>query len=252
MKEGDQVSPEMLHRMLAQLSDPVTGQALGRLASFDKAPVAAFDLTFAPKSVSLMWAMADEATRAAVEVVLPQARPRSSRGPRNTSFSPAPVPPVPARSRQGGGRLRWEHYESRDGDPHLHFHGVVLNRAQAVSDGRWRTLDSRALHPWLVALSERHTGLVEDLMTDRFGVAWAETKAVAGRVATREVEGVGPEMVAEFSRRTQAIEEVMASKGRGAQGRKGPGAHQRRARRRPPARPGGRRGGRRPTAHWWR
>ena len=33
VKEGDVVSPEMLHRMLAQLADPVTGKPLGRLPS---------------------------------------------------------------------------------------------------------------------------------------------------------------------------------------------------------------------------
>ena len=64
----------------------------------------------------------------------------------------------------------------------------------------------------MVALSERHVGLVEDLMTQRFGVAWRETNAIAGRVAKREVEGVTPDLVAEFSRRTLAIEAVMAEK----------------------------------------
>ncbi|MGO9658033.1 MAG: AAA family ATPase [Acidimicrobiales bacterium] len=89
---------------------------------------------------------------------------------------------------------------------------VVWNRAQAVSDGRWRTLDSRALHPWVVALSELHVGLVEDLMTQRFGVAWQQTTAIAGRVAKREIEGVGPDLVAEFSRPTLAIEALITKK----------------------------------------
>jgi hypothetical protein len=41
VKAGDEVSAEMLHRMLAQLADPVTGQALGRLPALgNKAPVA--------------------------------------------------------------------------------------------------------------------------------------------------------------------------------------------------------------------
>jgi hypothetical protein len=87
---------------------------------------------------------------------------------------------------------------------------VVWNKAQAVSDGRWRTLDSRALHPWVVALSELHVDLVEELMTQRFGVAWQEFRAIAGRVAKREIDGVSPDLVAEFSRRTLAIEAVMA------------------------------------------
>jgi hypothetical protein len=89
---------------------------------------------------------------------------------------------------------------------------VVWNRAQAVSDGRWRTLDSRALHPWVVALSELHVGLVEDLMTQRFGVAWQQTTAIAGRVAKREIEGVGPDLVAEFSRPTLAIEALITKR----------------------------------------
>jgi hypothetical protein len=49
-------------------------------------------------------------------------------------------------------------------------------------------------------------------MTQRFGVAWRETNAIAGRVAKREVEGVTPDLVAEFSRRTLAIEAVIAEK----------------------------------------
>jgi dienelactone hydrolase len=53
----------------------------------------------------------------------------------------------------------------------------------------------------MVALSERHTGIVEDLMTECFGVAWKEMRAIAGRVAKREVDGVAPDLVAEFSRR---------------------------------------------------
>ena len=89
---------------------------------------------------------------------------------------------------------------------------MVLNRAQAVSDGAWRTLDSKALYPWVVALSERHIGIVEDLITERFGVAWRDMRAIAGRVAKREVDGVAPDLVAEFSRRTKAIEGVIAKK----------------------------------------
>ncbi len=75
VKPGDVVSPEMLHRMLAQLADPVTGQPVGRLPSTgQRAPVAGYDLTFhPPKSVSLMWAMGDQAARAGVEEVMAEA-----------------------------------------------------------------------------------------------------------------------------------------------------------------------------------
>ena len=214
MTPGDVVSPQMLYRMLAQLADPITGQALGRLPSMgQRAPVAGYDLTFhPPKSVSLMWAMGDQATRTAIEEVMAEALGEVVSWAEDHVFF--------TRTGAQGGRQEavrgvvasmWLHFESRDGDAQLH-HAVVLNRAQTVSDGVWRTLDGRALHPFVVALSERHVGLVEDLMTERFGVAWAETMAIAGRVAKREVEGVAPGLVAEFSRRTLAIETVMAEK----------------------------------------
>jgi conjugative relaxase-like TrwC/TraI family protein len=36
------------------------------------------------------------------------------------------------------------HWSSRADDLQLHDHLVIWNRARSVSDGRWRTLDSRA------------------------------------------------------------------------------------------------------------
>ena len=209
------VARAMLHRMLAQLADPVTGQPLGRLPSLGaKAPVGAFDLTFSPpKSVSVMWAMADRPPRPPLRSSWPE-RPRRSWAwaedhvfRTRTGAQGARQEPV-----RGVVASAWLHYESREGDPQLHHHLVVLNRAQAVSDGAWRTLDSKALYPWVVALSERHVGMVEDLMTARFGVAWADMPAIAGRVAKREIDGVAPDLVAEFSRRTMAIEEAIAQK----------------------------------------
>ena len=169
---GDQVSPEMLERMLGGLEDPITGRALGRLPRAGRQPpVAGFDLTFSPpKSVSVMWAMADGGNKAVVEDIMVQALAEVMAWAEEQVF----------RTRSGAQGVRsepvrgvvassWMHYESRDGDPQLHHHVVVLNRAQTVSDGRWRTLDCRGLHPWIVALSERHVGLVEDLMSERFG-----------------------------------------------------------------------------------
>ena len=215
VKPGDVVSPEMLHRMLAQLADPLTGQPLGRLPSAgQRAPVAGYDLTFhPPKSVSLMWAMGDQATRGGIEEVMAEALGEVvSWAEDHVFFTRTGAQGARQEAVRGVVASTWLHYESRDGDAQLHHHTVVWNRAQTVSDGLWRTLDGKALHPFVVALSERHVGIVEDLMTARFGVAWRETRAIAGRVIRREVEGVAPDLVAEFSRRTLAIESVMAEK----------------------------------------
>jgi conjugative relaxase-like TrwC/TraI family protein len=209
VRAGDEVTAGMLHNMLARLADPITGTVLGRQPALGKrAPVAGFDMTFSPpKSVSVMWAMADRDSKALIETVCDQALAEVMSWAEDHVF----------RTRTGTQGVRheevrgvvassWMHYESRDGDPQLHHHVIVLNRAVTASDGRWRTLDSRGLHTWVVALSERHVGLVEDLMTERFGVAWDEMRSVRGGDLKREIDGVAADLVAEFSRRTAAIE----------------------------------------------
>lgn len=78
---GSPVSEVQLWRMLGMLQDPLTGDPLGRPPQADRAQfigptgrvrkaaktVAGFDLTFsAPKSLSVAWALADDATRARI------------------------------------------------------------------------------------------------------------------------------------------------------------------------------------------
>jgi hypothetical protein len=118
VKAGDEVSAEMLHRMLAQLADPVTGQPLGRLPALGaKAPVAGFDMTFAPsKSVSLMWAMADPATRAAIEHVLSHALSEViSWAEDHVFFTRTGAQGARQESVRGVVASAWLHYESRRG-----------------------------------------------------------------------------------------------------------------------------------------
>ena len=125
MKAGDVVSPEMLHRMLVQLADPLTGHPLGRLPSLgQRAPVAAFAMTFSPpKSISLRWAMGDQTTRAGIEEVLAQAV--------SEVLSWAEEHVFRTRTGSQGARQEtvkgvvasaWLHYESREGDPQVHHH----------------------------------------------------------------------------------------------------------------------------------
>ncbi|MGH9105832.1 MAG: MobF family relaxase, partial [Acidimicrobiales bacterium] len=146
VKVGDVVSSEMLFRMLAQLTDPVTGRPLGRLSVGRRSPVAGFDMTFSPsKSVSVMWAMAGQATRAAIEGVLAQAASEVIAWGEDHVF----------RTRTGAQGARqeavrgvvascWLQYESRSRDCQLHHHCVVFNRAQVQSDEALGTLDSNA------------------------------------------------------------------------------------------------------------
>ncbi len=99
------------------------------------------------------------------------------------------------------------HWDSRAGDPQLHDHVVVANRARSVSDGTWRTLDSRGLFKSVVALSELHQGVLSDLLTEELGWGWDGRARRHSEQLRFEVTGVPEALMAEFSQRSVAIEE---------------------------------------------
>ena len=101
----------------------------------------------------------------------------------------------------------FSHWDSRAGDPQLHDHVVVANRARSVSDGVWRTLDSRGLYKSVVALSEMHQGVLSDLLTERLGWGWDGRNRRHSERLRFEVTGVSEALMAEFSQRSVAIEE---------------------------------------------
>ncbi len=139
-----------------------------------RAPVAGFDLTFSPsKSVSTAWALADPDTKAviycchrrAIDVVLTYAE-------REVFHSRSGKSGVVQEDVEGVVATAFSHWDSRAGDPQLHDHVVVANRARSVSDGVWRTLDSRGLFKSVVMLSELHQGVLSDLLTEALGWGW--------------------------------------------------------------------------------
>ncbi|HEY8619012.1 MAG TPA: MobF family relaxase, partial [Dermatophilaceae bacterium] len=184
---GSTVTEEHLFRMLGMLQDPITGEQLGRpparrgAASVDSrgvtrkapAPVAGFDLTFsAPKSVSVVWAVADQATQGLIYAAHQRALDHVIRYAEERVFS----------SRSGSGGVvqedirgvvaaAFDHWDSRAGDPQLHTHVVVMNRVQTM-DGVWRTLDSRGLFRSVVGLSEMYNGVLSDYLTEALGWGW--------------------------------------------------------------------------------
>jgi conjugative relaxase-like TrwC/TraI family protein len=202
---GQSVTAENLQRMLQDCADPITGEVLGRVPS-TKA-VGGFDLTFSPtKSVSTAWALADRETReviyrchqAAIEEVLAYAERKvfHTRTGKQGCVEEDIVGVVAA---------SFTHFDSRDGDPQLHDHVVVLNRAQTKSDGVWRTLDSRQLFASTVMLSEMHQGVLSDLLTAELGWDWEAHTRRSSSVAKWEVAGVSTRLMDEFSQRTTAI-----------------------------------------------
>jgi conjugative relaxase-like TrwC/TraI family protein len=171
-------------------------------------PVAGFDLTFSPsKSISVAWALADPGTkevisnchRRAIEVVLSCAE-------REVFHSRSGSNGVVQEDIDGVVATAFTHFDSRAGDPQLHDHVVVANRALSTSDGVWRTLDSRGLFKSLVALSELHQGVLSDLLTESLGWGWDGRSRRHSDRLRFEVIGVSDALLAEFSQRSSAIE----------------------------------------------
>ncbi|MBN9173515.1 MAG: relaxase domain-containing protein, partial [Microbacterium sp.] len=90
----------------------------------------------------------------------------------------------------------------------LHTHVVVANRVQAVRDGRWRTLDSRALHGAVAGLSEHYNAVLSDHVARLLGVGWQARTRGPGRITRWEITGVPQELMDEFSVRTHDLEQA--------------------------------------------
>jgi len=202
--EGSQVSEEHLFRLLGMLQDPITGKQLGRMPAADT--VAGFDLTFSvPKSVSVAWALADDETRRTIEAAHHQAlREVIAYGEQQVFASRTGTNGVVQERIRGVVAAAFDHWDSRAGDPQLHSHVVVLNRAQ-TSDGKWRTLDSKALFKAAVGMSELYNGLLADRLTAALGWAWEPVSRTHSEVPKYELVGVPRQLCDEFSQRSQAI-----------------------------------------------
>ncbi|WP_341360716.1 MobF family relaxase [Georgenia sp. M64] len=247
LRPGMAVTPEQLQTLLGRGSDPVTGASLGRpfreypsvaertaalTARVDRAlpagefdaevtriraeqyargsqtATAGFDLTFSvPKSVSVLWGLADantkelivEAHHAAVAQVLDLFE-REVAATRTGHAGIGQVPVV------GVAATAYDHWDSRANDPQLHTHVVVSNKVMAAHDGRWRTLDSRAVHHAIVALSEHYNAVLADRLTGTFGLSWERRQRGEDRTGQWEIQGVGEDLIAAFSSRARAID----------------------------------------------
>jgi len=205
------VTEEHLEAMLAGMADPITSEPIGSTPKAPRGgvPVAGFDLTFSPsKSVSVAWALADEGTKAviyechrrAVELVIGWAETEVFHSRSGTNG-------IVEEDITGVVAAAFTHWTSRADDPQLHDHVVVWNRARSVSDGRWRTLDSRSIFKATTTLSELHQGVLSDLLTDALGVGWEARGRRHSTKARYEIEGVPEVLMEQFSKRASQIAE---------------------------------------------
>ena len=250
---GDVVTERQLQQLVGQGCNPVTGEALGRpylnhasvqqriaqrAASLDAAltqderdamvqqigdeeaaagvrrTVAAYDYTFsAPKSVSVLWGVADAGTQALVvqahHEAVAQVLGFMEREVVATRIG-ASVRGGPAVQADVTGVLAtmFDHYDSRAGDPQLHTHVVISNKVCTAQDGRWRAIDGRPMHAATVAVSELYNAVLADELTKTFGLSWEERQRGRDRNPGFEIAGVADKLIGEFSSRSTDIDQA--------------------------------------------
>lgn len=165
-----------------------------------------WDFSFsAPKSVSVCFALAGEELR---ERII-DAHHESVRA--ALDF----MERVGGRARRGfGGRdghveaglavACFTHPASRELDPQLHTHGLVLNVAQGA-DGRWTALDSRTLYLHKRAAASIYRAELRHRMA-ALGARWRD----ADRRGLQEMAGIEPAVLRGFSTRRAQIEARLA------------------------------------------
>jgi conjugative relaxase-like TrwC/TraI family protein len=119
--------------------------------------------------------------------------------------------PAPA---QGLMVASFRHLTSRALDPFPHHHNVVMNTVRSA-DGAHRALDARFLYRDAHAASALATAEMRHRLSSTLGVRWRP-----GRKSGWEIDGISPQVIAEFSTRRSeiddALRELEAEIGRGA------------------------------------
>jgi len=179
---------------------PVTGEQLVKNAGEEHK--AGWDLAFsAPKSVSTVWAVADESTRAEIQAAQDEAVKAALAFLEQHAFS--------SRDRQGNTQVdkllsvAYPHSTSREQDPQLHTHLLVANLAQRIDgsfcsidfDTRWK-MSAGAVYRAELASRMQALGFQVERDADSFQIA-----------------GVPASLVEEFSKRRQQIEAILEENG---------------------------------------
>jgi conjugative relaxase-like TrwC/TraI family protein len=191
--------------------NPLTRTELGQFISAQggKGPtaVAGFDLVFtAPKSVSVLWGLGDNATRIAVEQAHEKAIADTLRWiEQHALMTRTGVNGIAQEDIVGGlVATRFRHYDSRLGDPLLHDHVVVANKVQG-RDGKWRSIDGKLLLQMNVPASEHYNQRVVEEVAAALGLAAQAREVTPGKRPVMEIAGIPTDMIEAASQRSADI-----------------------------------------------
>ena len=164
------------------------------------------DMTFsADKSVSTLWALADPDLRGEIE----QAHNDAARvALEETVFRYCAY----TRIRDREGRIgvlpadiavaMFQHGTSRENDPQLHTHCVILNVARTHEDGKWRAMHQYPVYSWAKAAGAVYRHALAWNLRERLGIRMEQYGPNAG--FTR-IEGMPEDLQVFWSKRRKAI-----------------------------------------------
>jgi conjugative relaxase-like TrwC/TraI family protein len=193
-----------LERLFGHGVDPCHGSPLGR--SFeDSRAVAGFALTFSPpKTVSVLWALAD--VEAANEVAAAHDAAVATAldfVDEHASFTRRGHNGLLQVDTDGLIAAGFVHRTSRAADPQLHTHLLVANKVRA-EDGKWLSLDARELFETQKAAGMLYKAALRAELSGRLGVAF--TAVDENGVA--EIAGVPKLLVEKWSARRHELKAV--------------------------------------------
>ena len=186
---------------------PTTGEPLKPRAN---RRVAAWDVTYSPpKSISALWALAPEDARQQVHDA--QAAAVDAAIGYLTAHACVARLGRDGVDRQDGSdlgflRAEFTHRCSREGDPQLHSHTILVNILEA-SDGRRAALDGGLLFQHAKAADGIYKAALRAELTRRLGVAWER------RDEQWEIAGIPPGLCRQWSKRRSQITAALAARG---------------------------------------
>lgn len=206
---GFHASKADISRVYDNLCHPDTGRSLSRIArkSIEAGEaVAGYDLTFTlPKSVDILWAAGDPYVRRTIMRCHKEAVKESIDWfESHEAYSRTGKDGIVKRHAAGIIAVDFTHWDSRDGDPHLHDHVLISNIVKRA-DGSTGALDGKALYSAAVAISERHTNLFMDKMTESLGVQWRQREMPGTKSCVYDLVGIDDQLIDAFSRRNAEI-----------------------------------------------
>ncbi len=164
--------------------------------------VAGYDFTFSPtKSVSVLWALADEDMANAIAQCHHDAVADTiSWVERNVARTRRGAGGIEQVATRGLNAAEFTHFDTRAGDPDLHSHVLISNKVQA-EDGSWKALDGQPIFAHHQAISARYDVALQDLLSERLGLEFEPTPREDGKAPVWEVAGVPTELLTMFSKR---------------------------------------------------